>query len=89
MVGGEIVSICALAVYLTLLVAVLYGWYAYLHEAKKKFVKHCREQVDEELLDPGWTAIGAETKLVTIGIENEDPIRLEQLQFNKKIPKIE
>ena len=86
--SGEMISVCCLAAYLVLLIAIFCGWYFYLHETNVKYYDRYRENFEEEYLDQNWPNV-SKTKSYVVGIDNDVPLRFEEVYFSNTIPKIE
>ena len=86
--SGEIISICCLAAYLVLLVTIFCGWYFYLHETNVKYYERSRVNFEEEYLDSTWPN-ASKTKSMAVAIDNDVPLRFEEVSFSNTIPKLE
>ena len=84
----DMISICCLAAYLLLLVAVFCGWYFYLHETNVMYYELHRENFEDEYLDQTWPT-ASKRKSIAVGIDNDVPLRFEEVSFSNTIPKLE
>ena len=82
---GEILSVCALFFYFILLAVLFCGWYFYLRETKRTYIRHRRDGIDEESYDGD---LDFSPCLATIGIKNESIAQLEEFAWTKNITKI-
>ena len=83
--AGYILSIFSLMVYLILLAVLFCGWSFYLHETKRKYIRH-HNSFDVESYKDEWDFT---PELSSIGIKDEAFGRLEDLDCIKYIPKID
>ena len=83
--AGEILAVCSLIVYFILLAVLFCGWHFYLHETKRKNIRH-HINFDVESYKDEWDFTPG---LSSIGIKDEAFDRLEDLECIKYIPKID